>query len=292
MTKKIIKKDVNKQTVFAVINLSDYEKDQKNVALYAAQVAEALEWELVLYPKNDETKLSFREGFLRTLEIAKTISHVTVMVSKKQINMFNFIRSLHDIAAQELAAMIIMQVDTKTAGFLGSAIWHTTRKTLIPTLLLPKELDGFIPYDIITVAVDFERKLQKLMMVKKIAEAFNSKINIFVENRHSPTEEYIIDRMLAHTENFLIEWKIPYAKTLARKTKHFIKHICKFASKRSQLLVLEVEPGNIPSEVEQNIKTLLTLVNPETPKNSTQAKAKAIPVLLTKTKETGRTSWR
>ena len=278
--------------MFAVINLSDYEKDQKSVALYAAQVAEALDLELVLYPKNDETKLSFREGFLRTTEIAKNISNVAVGVSKKQINMFNFIRSLHDIATQERAAIIIMQVDTKTAGFLGSAIWNTTRKTLIPTLLLPKELDEFIPYDSITVAVDFERKLQKLMVVKKFAEAFNSKINIFVENSHSPAEEYIIQRMLTHTENFLIEWKIPYAKTLARKTKNFIKNICKFASKRSEVLVLEIEPGKIPSEVEQNIKTLLTLVNPETPKDPKQAKAKAIPVLLTKTKETGRTSWR
>jgi len=292
MTKKIIKKDASKQTVFAVINLSDYETDQKNVALYAAKVAETLELELVLYPKNDETKLSFREGFLRTLEIAKTISHVAVRVSKKQINMFNFIRSLHDIATQERAALIIMQVDTKTGGFLGSAIWNTTRKTLIPTLLLPREIDEFIPYDKITIAVDSERKLQKLMVVKKIAEAFNSTLNIFVENCHSENEKHLITNGLNHTESFLIAWSIPYAKTLARKTKHFIKHICKFASKRSELLVLEVEPGKIPSEVEKNIKTLLTLVNPEEPKAPTKAKAKAIPVLLTKTKETTITRYR
>ena len=268
MTKK------TKKTIFTVINLANTEADQKNVVMYAAQLAKWLELDLVLYPKSNETKLSFKEGFAQTIELAKKVKEVSVHVSKQQINIFNFLQDLHSIAKKESAAFIIMGIEEKSMEFLGKAIWTATQKSLIPTILLPHGIK-FKPYDRITIAVDLERKVQKMNVVGHLAATFNSMINIFIENIGYSEKEYLIHNTLGHIEDYLTRINIAYTKMRARKNKNFTKHLCKYSAKNSDLLVVEVEPGKIDSILKQNIGILLSIDK------------YAQPVMLTKTRMVG-----
>jgi hypothetical protein len=127
-----------------------------------------------------------------------------------------------------------------------------------------------------------EKKIQKLKTVGLLAKVFHSKINIFGENAKDTDNKFTIYQVAQNMIAYLDQAKIPYEVIQARKTKNFPKHLCKFSAKNSDLLVIEVDPGKIPSIVKQNIETLLTLGN-----DPTTSKAQPKPVMLTKTKMTG-----
>lgn len=272
MPKKRTEKKQEK-TVFAVIDLQNSESDQQNVAQYAANLAKHLHLKLVLYPNKGIGE--FTSTYKKTFAIASKITDLDVRVSRKKINILNFFTSLHDIAAEENAAFIIMEPERKTARFLGNAIWSIAQKTLTPMILLPHGIE-FKPYKKITIAVDEERKLQKMRVINEMARAFASTINIFKENVEDPDKDALILNSLKHIKENLGERRIRYDIILARKTTNFPKHLCKFSAKRSDLLVIEVEPGKIDSVVKQNIETLLSIDQ------------NAQPVLLTKTKRVGK----
>lgn len=271
MTKKTNKR------VFGIIDLSSPKKEQENVAFYAAELAASLGLGLTLYPKNSGTKLSFREGFIRVRDIAKGgIRDLDVVVSRKQINIFNFMKGLHDIAAEEKAEIIVMGVEKSEASALGQAIWGITQKTIIPILLLPHGAN-FSPWEKITIAIDAERKMQKMKTVSHLAKTFGSTINIFKESvEDNEKEKLFISNGLKHITGSLEEKGISYLVTNARKTSNFPKHLCKFSAKNSDLLVIEVDPGKIDGVVKQNIAMLLSIDDT------------AQPVLLTKTKMLGK----
>jgi hypothetical protein len=257
--KLFMTKDKNKKSVFAIINLANTETQQKSTAQFATQMAKSFDLDVVLYPQNNETRLSFKEGFRRVWTIASKISEgVAIKVSKEEINKFMFFTSLPDIAAKERAAFIVMGIKEETRGFFGKAVWDITQKSRIPILLLPWKI-AFNPFGRITMAVDAERKLQKMNIVNMFAKKFNSKINIFVEHSLDASKDVTNKIMVGHVERFLSEHDIPFITTKARKTKDFPKRLCKFAGKHSDLLIVEVDPGRIDSTIKQNIETLLNV---------------------------------
>ena len=79
MTKKSSNKSARK-TVFTVIDLASNEKNQKNVAKYAAELAKSLNLDLILYPKRDGRTPAF--NFRRAINAAKQISDLQVRVAK------------------------------------------------------------------------------------------------------------------------------------------------------------------------------------------------------------------
>lgn len=272
MTKKSSNKSARK-TVFTVIDLASNEKNQKNVAKYAAELAKSLNLDLILYPKRDGRTPVF--NFRRAINAAKKISDLQVRVAKGKTNIYNLFSSIHDIAAKEHAAFIIMEIDKASALSLGETIWSTTQRTLIPTILLPQGA-SFVPYQNITIAADTERKLQKLKIVSKFAKIFNSKINVFVEHtQENSKEEFLVQNGLKFTEAYLTKANVSFIPIVARKKQNFPKRICKFSRLHSDLLVLEVDLGKIPSIVKQNIQVLLSIED------------YAKPVMLIKTKMTG-----
>ncbi len=260
-------------SVFGVINLSDSEDYQKNVARYAGQLARSLGLRLVLYPHHTSNDSVFK--FRTVINVAKKIPGISVSVSRLKINIFSFFTSLHDIASQEQAAFIVMGVGKHTAGSFGSTIWSMTQKTMIPTILIPRDI-VFKPYAHIALAIDDERKLQKIEVVRTLAQAFGSTIKIFQQNHEDAEHAYLIQNGMQHIVNYLNTYAIGFSITKARKTTNFPKNLCKFSSKNADLLVIEVDPGKIDKVIKQNIETLLRI------------DAYAQPVLFTKTKMVGR----
>lgn len=267
MTKK------STSTVFAVIDLAN-DDQQKNIAKYAAELANALHMPLVLYPKRDGNARMF--NFRRAINAARRISGTEVRIAKGKINTFNIFSSLQDIAEHEKAAFIIMGMDKKSLLYFGKTVWSTTQRMTIPTILLPRGID-FVPYQRITIAVDEEKKVQKLKIVYALAKAFGSIIKVFVENADNKDNErkFAIYRVKENTTEYLERYKIRYDIEHARKTTNFPKHLCKYSAKNADVLIVEVDPGKIPHVIKQNIQTLLSIDD------------YAQPVILTKTKMIG-----
>ncbi len=275
-TKKIYKKNMKKRTettVFALINLANTEENQQQMARYASAYARSLDLSLVLYPKNDQTNISFKEGILRIKEITKHLHDVHVHISVKKINIWNFLTSLYHVAEDEHAAHILIGVEDDNVSFLGRAIWDTAEKSLIPITFIPQKLE-FKPYGKITIAVDRERKMQKIKMVRDLAAKHGSTINIFVEKTNADNI-YPITNALRHVKEHLQKNRIPFTTTHARKSENFPKRICKFSRKHSDLLIIEVEPGKIKTNIKDNVEVLLSIDK------------FATPVMFTKTKTIG-----
>ena len=260
--------------MFAVINLASTETNQKNVARYAAQFAKSLNLRLVLHPEN---KFPSNEDFLHVKGMAAKIRGVQVSVPEpQQASLFSFLKSIHKVAMQEHAAFIVMGIENEDVTSLGKDIWNTTKKTMIPTILLPHGIE-FNPFRNITIAVDSERKVQKMRIVNMLAKTFKAKINIFKENIDDANQQRLVRIGLGHIKEHLTNNSIPFTVTKAEQTNNFPKHLCKFAAKKSDLLIIEVEEGKIDNVIKQNIEVLLTIDD----------YAKPIPVMLTKTKMTG-----
>ncbi|MFA7298773.1 MAG: hypothetical protein WC010_03970 [Candidatus Absconditabacterales bacterium] len=265
-------KQKTNKTIFAVIDLANNEKDQTNVAKYAAEFAKAFGLDLVLYAKQDGKVPIFT--FRKAIDAAKKIPGLQVFITKKKINLFSIYASIHDIATQKHAAFIIMGMDNKSAFSLGKTIWSITNKTIIPTILLPKN-SSFVPYKNITIAVDNERKLQKLDTALILSRAFGSRINIFTENSADPLHRFLFRNSVDYAMDYLTKHNVSYTKTDAKKTKNFPKHLCKFSAKRSDVLIIEVDPGKTSIIVKQNIGTLLNI------------ETYVQPIIFTKTRPTG-----
>ena len=263
-----------KKTVFTIINLATNKKNQLAVAKYAAHLASELNLDVVLYPKENHNLLfsNTKKNHRKILDISRTIEHiVSVRTAKKESTLFS---SIHDIATQEEADFIVIEVD-KSVNVLGESMWKTTQGSRIPIILLPQNYE-FVPFDRITIAVDRERKVQKIRVVTNLAKKFGSMVNIFIE-KFEKQDNQVGEIILAQIEKSLRKSSIPFKETHVRKDTKFLTRLCKFSAKHSDLLVIEVEPGKIDSVIKKNIETLLAIQN----------YAQPIPVILTKTKMSG-----
>ena len=269
----------NPKTVFAVINLTNTEKEQKNVAKYAAQLAKKLELTLVLYPMmNDNSffvKKNTQEKFNRVADIAVQMHDITPMRIAQKFT------SITDIAKQEHAALIVMEVDESAKTIGGNIMWQTIKNSHVPIYLLPKNFK-FKSINSITIAVDGERKIQKVNTIDPIVKAFNSTVNIFTDKGKTEDEKFLIMRCLAQIRGYFESKKIPYEITTVRKLTKFITRICKFSAKHTDLLVLEVDDGPLDKVIKQNVKTLLTLWTDPI------RKIEPTPVMMIKTRMTGK----
>jgi len=285
-----------KKCVFAVINIANNRNEQRSVAEYAANLAKHLGLEVVLYVKNDETKFSFEKAYVSVLKLAEDISKISsVRVSTQQKSKFSFFSDIPAIAAEEHASYIIMQID-ESAKFWSESMWKTTQRSVIPTILLPKNFI-FVPFKSIAIAVDSERKVQKLNVVIKLAKKFDSTIKVFVENTIEEEKKPFINIIYNQICKNLNGSNIKYETEPTRKTTKFLTRLCKFSAKHTDLLVIEVEPGKIESDIKKNLSILLQILAIEVEpgkiesdvKNNSQEKAQAkpIPVLLAKTKQYG-----
>jgi len=258
-------KQTKVKTVFAVINLAHSEQEQHNVAQYAMQLAQHLGLRVVLYPKRNETGLSFQEGVDRVNDIAKQLPDIDIIVSKTQSNIFNLFQSLHTIAQKEQAKFIIMGVKKEQAAPLGRAIWESTQKSFIKTIFLPVII-GSASFDNITIAVDATRKVQKLKIVNQLVRTFDSTIHVFVEHAPKESEERcLIQNNLKHVLEYLSIRRIRFLVIQARKIDNYSKRLCKYSRKHSDILIVEVDPGKIESIVKQNIEMLLCVEKYATP---------------------------
>lgn len=271
------------KNVFAIIDLAIDENEQTNVARYAAQLANHLELGLVLYPKLDKATQLF--NFRTAIQAAREVANSEVIIAKQKKSALNF-SSIHDVAATENAAFIVMGIDKKSVLFLGATIWSMAQKTIIPTILLPKGIE-FSPYHDIVIALDYEQKMQKLITARNLAKHFNSTVSIFAENHKNLDTRYTLYQIQENMVRYLTTHSVAYKTIQARQTKNFMKHLCKFAAKNADILIVEVDPGRIDSEVKKNIETLLTLVYPQEPHDPTQPKAKPTPVMVIKTEMLG-----
>jgi len=265
------------KTVFAIINLALTEQQQLNVATYAAQLAKQLKYDVVLYPKNHNNNMVFgdkKRNFILATKIAFQIDRIaTVRIAKKESTIFT---PINEIAKQENAGFIVLEFD-KTVKFLGESWWKTTEKAKIPIILLPKHYQ-FIPIKNITIAVDAERKIQKLKVVHTLAKAFDATVKIFVDNPVEVQQTVLIENILNYIKGTLLKHDISFKTTTMRKQDQYMKRLCKYAVKHSQALIIEVEQGKIDSVIEKNIQTLLNIQN----------YAKPIPIVLNKTKIVGK----
>jgi len=268
-------KQKTKKTIFAVINLGVPKQEQVCVATYAAKLSKHLAYDLVLYPQSSK-HTSFESAILEVKSIAKYLETTgTISVSEEEITLFN-LKSINSIAKKAHAEMIVIGIERGTENFLGESIWRLTQKTLVPIMLLPYDIE-FKPYETIVMSLDSTLKIQKTNLVITLAKVFGAKINIFQENIGKelfmiPTIHYVQEGINRHGIYFKVE--------RARKTTNFPKHLCKYAAKYGDLLIVEVDPGKIDSVVKQNIETLLTI------------SSGSQPVLFVKTKETGLMSYR
>ncbi|MFA6256401.1 MAG: hypothetical protein WC606_04420 [Candidatus Absconditabacterales bacterium] len=259
------------KTVFAVINLANTGEQQKNCARYAAQMAKSLGMDLVLYPQIDEIQISFEEGVRRVADIAYKINGVCeVRVSERRIKtffkpaltilqLFTSFASLHSIAKKENAGFIIMGtkedigIKINQKNSFTDVVWDTTEKSDILIMILPHDIE-FSPFKQITIAMDRERKLSKMNIATMFAKTFGSTIHIFLENPDEKSIEVTNEIMLNHIKKKLCLEKIPFKVTLARSKKDFAKNLCLITAKRSNLLLIEVEPGTIKSAVKDSIQ--------------------------------------
>lgn len=269
-------KQKNEKKIFAVINLGVAKQEQVCVAEYAAHLSKYLGMDLILYPQESKFT-SFDSAILEVKSIAKYLETTgTISVSEEKITLFN-LKSINSIAKKAHAEMIVIGIERGTENFLGESIWKLMQKTSIPIMPIPHGMQ-FKPYETIVMSLDSTLKVQKTSLVVKLAKAFTAKINIFQENLGS--ESFKMTPTINHVEKIMRIYGIYFKLEKARKTSNFPKHLCKYAAKYGDLLVIEVDPGKIDTIIKQNIETLLSI------------NKGSLPVLFTKTRETGLMNYR
>jgi hypothetical protein len=174
-----------------------------------------------------------------------------------------------------------MEVDESAKIIGGNIMWKTIRDSHVPIYFLPKNFK-FKNIGNITIAVDGERKVQKVNTIDPIIKAFDSTVNIFTDKGKTEEEKFLIRRCLHQITAYFDKSNIPYAITTVRKLTKFITRICKFSAKHTDLLVLEVDDGPLDKVIKKNVKTLLTLWT------DSIRKIKPTPVMMIKTRMTGK----
>lgn len=274
------KQDVtHTKTVLAVINLANTDTEQQALAAYAAQFANKMGLTLVLYPMTNTSSIFFKknpqEKFNRAVDIAIKMHDIApVRITEK-------LTSITDIAKQEHADYIIMEVDENSTLFGNNIMWKTIKNSHVPICFLPKNFK-FKNIDNITIAVDVERKVQKASIIIPIVKAFNSTVNIFVDKGKTDEEKSFITNCLNQITKYFDKNGVPYNKpTTVRKMTKFITRLSKFSAKHTDLLVLEVDDGPLDKVIKNNVKTLLTLWQ------DSRRKITPTPVMMLRTRMTG-----
>ncbi len=256
MREKSIKK------VFAVLSKTDH-----FLANYSALLAKSMNLDLVFYLENAKI---YSDVFTMSQKISENLE-IKITISQKKANMFSWLMSVSDIAKQENAEIMIMNLCKEKSGFFGESIWNKAQNSNIPIILLP---DNYMFYEFknIVIAADSSMKIQKTGIVIRLAKIFESSIHIFKESVENTAEQNKVEIISRNISMFLKEKKINFLVKKARNTKNFAKHLCKYSAKNGDLLVVEVDPGKINQDTKLQIETLLQHHKP---------------VLLKKTKNTG-----
>lgn len=269
-------KQKTKKTIFAVINSGVSIQEQVCIATYAAKLSNYLDYDLILYPQKSK-RTSFEAAILEVKSISRRLKTTrNISVSEEKITLIN-LKSINSIAKKANAEMILIGIERGTENFLGESIWELTQKTLLPIMLLPHNIE-FTPYETIIMSLDSTLKIQKTSLVVTLAKAFTSKLNIFQENLGN--ESFRMTPTINHVEKIMKIYGIYLKLEKARKTSNFPKHLCKYAAKYGDLLVIEVDPGKIDKVIKQNIETLLSI------------NKGSLPVLFTKTRQVGLLNYR
>lgn len=250
------------KTVFTVLSKTDH-----FLAKYSAFLAKSMNLDLVFYV--DNTKI-YSDVFTMSQKIRENLD-IDIKISQKKSNMFSWLTSVSDIAKEENAEIVVMNLCKEKSGFFGKTIWDKAQKSNIPIILLPDNY-MFDEFKNIVIAADSSMKIQKTGIVIRLAKCFDSAIHIFKENVEDTTEQNKIEIISRNISRFLKEKKINFIVKKASNTKNFAKHLCKYSAKNGDLLVVEVDPGKINQDTKLQIEILLQHHKP---------------VLLKKTKNTG-----
>lgn len=267
-----------KKTVFAVVTLTNSEEQMKNTIRYSADLANQLHLDLVLHPRHEETNYSFNDAGVWLAAMARNMD-VVCSISRQAPHFF---LSINRVAQKHNAAFMIVGVSgkiTKKAHKkeFSSTMWETANNTQIPIFLVPKDTI-FDPFSEITIAVDSSRNIQKVNFLNGLVTK-DTVVNLFVERTSDPFKQKNIDTTLEQIILYLSRHDILYKEVVARKEEHYTKHLLRFAAKRSELLLIEVE-SSIDSDLKENLQTVLF------------SKHQDFAVMLMRTKDVTLSSWR
>ena len=237
------------------------------MANYAAELAEKMNLDLVLYVERSEDLDDMWEMY----HALNKKFEIKIKISDKKANIFSWLRSISEIALSEYADFVVMNLDQDRVGFFGESVWHKAQKILVPILLVPQNTE-FNDFKNIVISADSSMKIQKTGVIIRLAKCFDSNIHIFKEYVENSEEQKIIDIVARNISKILQENQIRFSKTKTRNKKDFAKHLCKYSAKNGDLLVVEVDPGKINQDTKLQIETLLKHNKP---------------VLLKKTKQIG-----
>lgn len=273
MTKQ--KKD--QQTIFAVVNLANEKGQQLNTINYAAEMGKLLNLPLVLYPRIDQTNLSFKDGFTHLHRILQDFS-CKFSVSRHTISIF---QTVNDIARMENAAFIIMGVRDEKQPLVqkitGMNMWDLAAKSDVPVILVPPNT-RFNGFGEITIAVDAENKVQKMKYLNLLAH--EAVVHVFVDNPANNMANERTKAVLNNIEKYLRSANLVYEIEFARNQTEFPLHLLRYAIKNSQLLILEVDKQKLSGALRQHIQKFLF------------GTKRDFAIMLVKTKPTGISSWK
>ncbi|NCU31775.1 MAG: hypothetical protein EOM23_02300 [Candidatus Moranbacteria bacterium] len=206
-------REKKKKTVFTVLSKTDH-----FLANYAALLAKSMSLDLVLYL--DSTKI-YSDVFTMSQKIRENLE-IKITISQKKANMFSWLTSISDIAKEENAEIVILNLCKEKVGFFGESIWDKAQKLNMPIILLPDNY-MFDEFKNIVISADSSMKIQKTGVVIRLAKCFDSEIHIFKENVENTVEQNKIEIISRNISMFLKENKINFIVKKARNTKKQLK---------------------------------------------------------------------
>lgn len=267
-----------KKPVFAIVTLANSEEQMRNTIRYSADLAKHLGLDLVLHPRHEGTDYSFNDGGVLLTAMARNMS-IPCTISRQAPNFF---LSINRVAQKHNAAFMVVGVSGKITNKahkkeFSSTMWEAANNTQIPIFLVPKDT-SFDPFSEITIAVDASRNIQKVNFLNGLATK-DTVVNLFVEKTRDPFKQKNIDTTLEQIILYLSRHDINYKIVIAREEEHYTKHLLRFAAKRSELLLIEVQ-SSIDSDLKENLQTVLF------------SKHQDFAVMLMRTKDVTLSNWR
>jgi len=238
-----MKKDKD-NSIFAIFD----DMASENLLDFVANFAQTMSLNLVLYFENKNTKTD------AIVNSASDKYKIKIKIVVEKANTFFWFKSLCDIAKKENAYMIILNIKQENKEQFSSTIWDKAEKSNIPILFLPNEIDN-IDIKSISIAADLSLKVQKTNLVSEIAYNFLSKIHIAIEVFEDPRKTGKTKIIARNIEKKLVKSSISFVEVEIEE-RSFLYDFCNYA-KRTDLLVIEVDPGNIDKKVKENIQIFL-----------------------------------
>lgn len=263
-----------KGSIFVLLNLANSTEQKKCLLKYAYDLSRHTKLPLVIYPNRDNTDLSFREAYKTTYAMKRDMKLVASIV-KKQATLMN---SIHRIAKNHDAQFLVIGVyETKATEKkdFSKAAWNLAADTAIDVFLV-QEGAVYDPSDV-TIAVDSSMNRQKVTVLPIIADKEKTRIHLFVENTDIPSKQKEIGIVLVQIQEYLFHHDLTFLPPeTAATTTFYPDHLIRFAAKRTNILVIEIdEKTGLNAELQESLKKILF------------GKHRLFSVLLVKTKEVG-----